>query len=159
MLGTYVTIFRRSLSIGGRALNLARREPQAVLFAGRMAWCIVVLSLGVKILPLPSALRLVAPRRRTTSATRGARISDARAVQLIDALLETDLLVFSPSCWKRSVALYRHLAARNVDARIRFGVRKQSDGLLAGHAWIEIDGAPVFEKTAPDYHVTFSFPS
>lgn len=159
MLEKYVASFRRSVSIGGRALGLARREPQAVLFVGRMAWCVVVLSIGVKVLPLPSALRLIAPRQLKTPPPRDPQLTDARAVQLLDALLGTDFLVFTPSCWKRSAALYSHLAARETNARIRFGVCKESDGSLAGHAWIEIDGTPVFEKTAPDYRVTFSFPN
>jgi hypothetical protein len=158
MLGKYSTILRRVAIAGRRSVNLARRDPQAILLVGRMAWWVVVVSVSARILPLPRALRLIAPRHRLTSATGESSIPDARAAQLLDALLATDFLVFTPSCWKRSAALYRHIAARNTDARIRFGVRKEADGVLAGHAWIEIGDAPVYEKSFPDYRVTFSFP-
>lgn len=88
------------------------------------------------------------------------RFSDARVAQILDALLGADFFVFTPSCWKRSVVLYRYLARRGADARIRFGVRKEEadGGRLAGHAWIEVGGVPVLEKVAPDYRVTFTFP-
>lgn len=162
--------FRRAAGFGKRAFKLARREPRSILLAGRMAWWVVALSVTVKVFPLPRALRLMTPRRRDASsaygdtggdAEDGIRFSDARVAQILDALLGADFFVFTPSCWKRSVVLYRHLVARGADARIRFGVRKEEEdgGRLAGHAWLEVGGAPVFEKVAPDdYRVTFTFP-
>jgi hypothetical protein len=38
-------------------------------------------------------------------------------------------------------------------------VRKTGEGALDGHAWVEAGGAPVLEKTATDFSVTFSYPA
>jgi hypothetical protein len=41
---------------------------------------------------------------------------------------------------------------------IVFGVRKQNEGLLEGHAWLEAGHGPILEKSPPEYRVTYSFP-
>jgi hypothetical protein len=41
---------------------------------------------------------------------------------------------------------------------IVFGVRKQNEGLLEGHAWLEAGHEPILEKSPPEYRVTYSFP-
>jgi hypothetical protein len=77
----------------------------------------------------------------------------------IDPLLATELLCFRRSCWKRAAILHRYLALNGIATHIVFGMRKEADGALSGHAWLECDGKPVLERVAPDYTITYTFPS
>jgi hypothetical protein len=123
-----------------------------------MAGWVLVLSLLVKLQPLPRALRIVAARTKGTG-----RISETetkrRLAQAIDLLLGTDLLIFRPICWKRAAILHRYLALNGIATRIVFGVRKTADGTVDGHAWLEASGTPLLESSIPDYVVTYTFPS
>ena len=141
----------RLLAQAGR---FVRRRPGETLLLVRMAGWVLLLSLLIRVLPLPRVLRLVAAPAR--QARRG--LSDERLVQLVDLLLGLNLLVFTPTCWKRAPVLHRYLALNGVQTRILFGVRKSGDTLLDGHAWLERDGQPVFETNPPDYVVTYSYP-
>lgn len=51
-------------------------------------------------------------------------------------------------CLLRSLALYRYLRAANVPAQHVIGARRFPFG---AHAWVEYDGAAVFERRAGDY--------
>ena len=121
-----------------------------------MAVWVVALSVLARLLPLSRALEIVSARvRKSTNVV-------ANPVQLataIDALLEANFLVFKPSCWKRATVLHRYLARAGVATTIRFGVRKDADGELKGHAWLELNGKPILESSPPVYTVTYSFPS
>ena len=133
-----------------------RRRPGEALLLVRMAGWVLALSLLIKLLPLPRVLRLVAA---TPRAAAHDALPAARLVQLIDHLLNLNVLIFTPICWKRAPVLQRYLALNGIETRILFGVRKGGAGdLLAGHAWLERDGQPVFEPSPPDYLVTYSFP-
>lgn len=63
-------------------------------------------------------------------------------------------LPYEARCLERSLALWWMLARRDLDARLRIGVRKAETGLEA-HAWIEFqghqinDGSDVVERYAP----------
>ena len=146
------------LRLAGRGARFAAREPASALLGLRMAAWVAAVSLGVKVLPLPRVLRLATPLRRR-SARRDADEVQARTARLLDALLATDVLCFTPTCWKRAPVLYRFLALQGVETRVLFGVRKGEAGALDGHAWVEAGGVPVSEKTAPDFSVTFSHPA
>ena len=69
-----------------------------------------------------------------------------------------DLFVFRRSCWKRAIVLHRFLALNGIESRINFGVRKESNGTLNGHAWLEHGGRPILEHDAGAYVVAFSLP-
>lgn len=77
----------------------------------------------------------------------------------IDALLGLNLFVFKPVCWKRAAVLHRYLALSGTATRIIFGVRKDANGQLDGHAWLEAESEPILETDPPNYTVTYSFPS
>jgi Transglutaminase-like superfamily len=47
------------------------------------------------------------------------------------------------SCLHRSLCLWWLLRRRGIATDLRIGVRKQLDGGLEGHAWVERDGCPV----------------
>jgi hypothetical protein len=140
-----------------RALKLATRDPARAWLTTRMAWWVAVLSVLARILPLTQALRIVSTSVRPGPG--GEAADQKRFAMAIDGLLAADFLVFKPSCWKRSVVLHRFLALSGVATTIRFGVRKETDGVLKGHAWLERDGKPILETAPPNYSVTYTFPS
>ncbi len=139
------------------ARKVARGPGEAWLLL-RMAGWLTLLSVAVKMFPLPRALRLVSTATRARTEGSEAEIK-RRLAAAVDLLLKTDLLVFKPICWKRAALLHRYLALNGIASQIVFGMRKKSDGRLAGHAWLESNGVPILEATAPNYAVTYSFPS
>jgi hypothetical protein len=122
-----------------------------------MALWVSLLSLFVKLRPLPRALELVAAKSKGRTTKDETRMNDlARAM---DSLLRTELFVFKPSCWKRAAVLHRYLTLNGIDSRIVFGVRRGPKGEVDGHAWLESNGEPILEAAAPNYKVTYTFPS
>ncbi|MDQ3907482.1 MAG: lasso peptide biosynthesis B2 protein, partial [Acidobacteriota bacterium] len=141
-----------------RLLNAARlgagfalRRPGEALLVARMAACVASFSALARWLPLPRSVALLSPKVRRTEGGKASRVSDERVAELLDALLALDVLCFTPTCWKRAVVLHRQLALRGRATRVVFGVRRGTDDPLAGHAWLEAEGAPVFEPRAPEY--------
>ena len=139
------------------ACRFAGRDPAAAALLLRMAGWVALLSLLVRVMPLPRVLRLMRPLCRRPAPAEPAAV-EARLAHLLDLLLKTDFLFLTPICWKRAPVLHRFLALNGVETRILFGVRKEGDGLLAGHAWLEAGGRPLLEPKVPDYTVTFAFP-
>ena len=139
-----------------RAGRLTVRRPARVWLLVRMATWVVILSALVRVLTLPRALHVVATDVRTRS-TGGIKPNDLSSA--IDALLGLDMLMFTPKCWKRATVLHRFLALNGVATTIVFGVRKEADGQLKGHAWLQADGQPFLESEQPLYNITYKFPS
>jgi hypothetical protein len=142
-----------------RAARLVVSEPGSALLAARMGAWVLALSLLVKLLPLPRALALVAPRRAPRVEPKDSALVQDRLARLLDSVLAADFWVFTPTCWKRAPVLHRYLALSGIDTRVLFGVRREGSDALSGHAWLEAGGEPILEKTPPDYKVTFSFPA
>ena len=145
----------RLLTKGTRKLVL---HPGEALLMLRMAWWVSVLSVVVRLRPLPRALRIVAG---STSAT-GDQSFDSHVgnhlARTLDEVLSVDLLTLKPICWKRAAILHRYLSRKGINSRIHFGVRNNADGQVSGHAWLESGGTAVLESQPPDYVVTYSFP-
>ena len=143
-------------SLVSTATRLFLSRPRRAFLILRMAWWVAILSAVVKLVSLPRALRLV-----SSSPSRSAARPDDQQelVSAIDALLGLKMLFLKPMCWKRAAILHRYLGLRGVATTINFGVRKGSAGPLAGHAWLEAEGRPIFETEMPDYAVTYVFPS
>jgi hypothetical protein len=123
----------------------------------RMATWVVVLSGLVNLCSLPRALRIVSTSTRRRQ--NGIAVDHAELSTAIDAVLGASFLVFKPNCWKRATVLHRYLALRGVATKIVFGLRKEANGELKGHAWLEADGQPILESAAPAYKITYTFPS
>ena len=142
-----------------RAARLVLSEPGSALLALRMGAWVVAVSLLMRLVPLPRAMHLVAPRRTGRPPGDAARVQ-TRLASLLDSVLAADFWVFTPTCWKRAPVLHRYLALSGIETRVRFGVRRDGgvSDALSGHAWLEADGEPLLEKTPPDYKVTYSFP-
>ena len=145
----------RLFARGGRKLVL---NPSETFLIVRMAVWVSILSLLVKLRPLPRALEIVAAKSKG-STQEPSKETIERLARAMDLLLRADLLVFKPICWKRAAVLHRYLALNGIRSRIVFGVRKGPKGEVDGHAWLEADGQPILEDTAPNYKVTYAFPS
>ena len=138
------------------ATRLFLSRPQRAFLILRMAWWVAILCAVVKLVSLPRALNVVS----SSSEQSSARAEDQQDLaSAIDALLGLNTLFLKPICWKRAAILHRYLGLRGIATTINFGLRKGSDGPLAGHAWLEAGGQPVFEIETPDYAVTYVFPS
>lgn len=134
------------------------RHPVEAMLPLRMAGWVCVLSLTVKLQPLPRALVMLSAKAKHASRQSTQEIETVLA-DAIDTLLATGLLCFRPICWKRAAILHRYLALNGIATQIVFGMRKEADGALSGHAWLEAEGKPILERVAPDYTVIYTFPS
>ncbi len=143
-----------------RATHKIVFHPREALLICRMAWWVSVLSVAVRVRPLPRALKIVAGSKenRNSDGAFDAEIAN-RFARTIDQLLSIDLLMFRPSCWKRAAILHRYLLRKGINSKIVFGVRNDDTGRVTGHAWLEAGGIPVLESQPPRYVVTYRFPS
>jgi len=124
-----------------------------------MAWWVSVLSVTARLCPLPKALQIVAGGSRKVTTAPADSVQQRRFAQAIDLLLSANLWIFKPICWKRAAILHRYLARNGMRTQIIFGIRNDKTGKVSGHAWLELGGVPILEKTPPDYVATYSFPS
>jgi hypothetical protein len=141
-----------------RGVRMFLRDPASAVLVVRMAAWVFAVSVMMRFLTIPRVLSFLSPNGRTAARVENVQAFQARLAQLLDLVLGTNLLVFTPTCWKRAAVLHRFLALGGVDSRILFGVRSNGDGKLEGHAWLERNGEPLLEPIVPDYKVTYSFP-
>ncbi len=119
-----------------------------------MAGWIALISIVARLVSLPTLFRLAETRRRwAPSAILPAEEIARRVDRVLHAGLVTD-----GSCWKRVAVLRRYLLLDGIETSVVFGVRNGTGGTLAGHAWLERDGAPYLEREPPQYVVTFRYP-
>ncbi|HEV7903409.1 MAG TPA: lasso peptide biosynthesis B2 protein [Pyrinomonadaceae bacterium] len=142
----------------GSIERFKRRKPGEVFLLLHMAGWVLLLSVLIKFFPLPKVLSLVAIPARGQK-PKHPKFTQQRLAQLVDALLGLNFLCFTPTCWKRAPILHRYLALNGIETRIIFGLRKDKETPLAGHAWLEADGRPLLEATPPLYTPTYSFPA
>jgi hypothetical protein len=133
------------------------RHPGQLFLMLRMAWWVGVVSLMARSWSLPRALKVVSGGSYGRSG-QGNTTPDHLA-HTIDQLLSADVLWFRPKCWKRAAVLRRYLLQNGIFTTVVFGVRRDQEGKLDGHAWLESNGQPILESSALDYVVTFRFPS
>ena len=134
-------------------------HPVEALLLCRMAWWVSVLSLAVRVRPLPQALAIVSGSTETASGkTFDVGVANYLA-RTVDQLLSIDMLMFRPICWKRATVLRRYLSKNGISSHILFGVRNEGGGVVTGHAWLVSGGMPILEKQPIDYVVTYTFPS
>ena len=130
-------------------------NPREALLLCRMAWWVAVLSVTARVYSLPRALQIVAGSQDGKQQVQ----TQEELARAIDLLLSADVLMFKPICWKRAAVLHRYLLRNGVTTRIIFGVRNETGGKVAGHAWLEANGEPILESAPPEYVVTYRFPS
>jgi len=155
VLNKVITKVRAINRLCGLAAGFVFKRPVEAWLLTRMAVWVVIISGLIRIQPLPRVLSLATPRSKPGRS----KISNQRMAELLDLLLETEIFVFTPTCWKRAAVLYRYVSMNGTQAQIVFGVRKEGDGVLNGHAWLESSRQPILEKDPPQYRATYSFPS
>lgn len=158
MGGSLTQTLGHGVRAGSRALGFTLRKPGAAWLLARMAFWVLALSLLVKWLPLPRVMGLMRPRRRPRQPRAAQAEVQAGLAEMLDMLLRTNFWVFTPTCWKRAPVLYRYLALNGIETRVVFGMRREDEGALAGHAWLEAGGQPVLETSDPAYTATYVFP-
>lgn len=158
MLNALATKIQKTFRLAGRAARKVVSRPGEAWLLCRMAWWVTVLSVAARWLSLPRALAIVAGSERAAVGNTDLAVQE-RLARAIDLLLSADVLHFKPICWKRAAVLHRYLSRNGLSTRIIFGVRNESGGKVAGHAWLEAAGEPILEKTTPEYVVTYRFPS
>ena len=91
--------------------------------------------------------------------TPGGAVDPQRAARLVDGALRRAYRHRPGFCVERSLLLFHLLRRGGHPAHLCFGVAPD-DGRLAGHAWVEIDGAPVAERVDPQarYRPTYVYP-
>jgi transglutaminase superfamily protein len=150
------TIAKTGRILSGFTRNLVSRPGETWLLL-RMAWWVAVLCVTARLYSLPRALRIVAGNNNKNQPAQAAT-NEKELARAIDLILSVDFLIFTPICWKRAAVLHRYLSHSGIRTRIIFGVRNETDGKVAGHAWLEQDGKPILEKVPPEYVITYSFP-
>ena len=147
-----MTLRRLSLNLAA-ALRLAVRDPRSAFLSARMAAWLLLVSLVARLASMPAMFRVAETRRRWA-----APLSAEEIARHLDRVLRAGL-VSDGSCWKRAAVLRRYLWMNGIETDVVFGVRRPGGGDLAGHAWLERDGAPFLEGEPPEYVVTFRYPS
>jgi hypothetical protein len=137
------------------ALRLGMRDPSSLLLSARMTAWIVLISIVARLVSLPAMLRLAETRRRWAPS---ALLAPEEIAERIDRVFRAGV-VTDGACWKRSAVLRRYLLLNGIETEVVFGVRKESGGELAGHAWLERGGVPFLERELPQYVVTFRYPT
>ena len=150
---------RQVSSLIFKAARKTVRHPGEALLLCRMAWWVSVLSVAVRVRPLPQALAIVSGSTETTNGKNFDVGVANYLARTVDQLLSIDMLMFRPICWKRAAVLRRYLSKNGISSNILFGVRNEGTGVVTGHAWLESGGMPILEKQPIDYVVTYTFPS
>lgn len=145
----------RRLGLGiAAAVRLGLRDPRSLLLSARMSAWIVLISIAARLVPLPTMFRLAETRRRWAPSTL---LPAEEIARRIDRVFRAGLFP-DGSCWKRAAVLRRYLLLNGIETDVVFGVRRESGGELAGHAWLEREGTPFLEGELPEYNVTFRHP-
>ena len=150
------SITKTARILSGITRKLVTNPGEAWLLL-RMAWWVAVLCVTARVYSLPRALQIVAGNTNGKQPAE-ATTNEKELARAIDLLLSVDFLIFTPICWKRAAVLHRYLSHSGIPTRIIFGVRNETDGKVAGHAWLEHDGQPILENAPPEYVITYSFP-
>lgn len=137
-----MTILSRVRSATFRLINLLATNPG--LFLRALIW-------RAALPVLKYALPFSALARLMWSEPRG---EQDRQPGSPDAVLKAwrsgGRLLVSPNCLERSLLLYRLLSREGANPTIVFGVDRGPE-TVAGHAWVEIDGAVVQDAGTADY--------
>ena len=117
----------------GKLCRLAARERNVLL----SAWCLFfVVDLALRLLPMTRLL----PRWPVTGAADPSLLPD-RIAWLVT--LAARYVPWRTTCLTRALVLARVLRREGVEARVCFGVARNTGGLKA-HAWLEHRGRVIF---------------
>jgi len=142
-----LTRLRRAVAL------VAARPGDGWLLARMLAWR-TALPLLKRRVPLAKLARLMWQEP-------GARIRGDRADRipdLVQRLYRRIGVSEKGICLERSLLTYRFLSGAGADPQLVIGIRP-GDSTVVGHAWVVIDGEPLFEQPASvgEYASFFSF--
>ena len=153
MYANLINKLRRSQQRVLQLLGFAFRHPFRILLMVRMSFWILSVTVLMKMVSFEWAIKIISPKSRRVASPIDSKINNLP--YLLDALLNLKFFVFTPTCWKRACILHRYLALAGYKTRVVFGIRKDPQNKIVGHAWLEADGKPVFEKDSTNYTRTF----
>src|SRR2546422_6161921 len=107
MLGRTNT-FLAVVRMPARIVRMISRDPRGFFMLLRMAFWVATLSLMVKVLPLPTAFRIITPRIKSEAPDHPQAIQDKLA-GFVCRLPALDSFFFSPTCWERGAVFPRYL--------------------------------------------------
>jgi hypothetical protein len=128
-----------------------REEPRILLLILSAGGWLIAISLLSKWCSLPTLFRVTAPRQFHFA---WVGVAPETIVGIIDRLLNLNLWVLTPTCWKRALLLRRYLELQGIHTQVIFGVRQEEGESLNGHAWLEYQGQPLYESEKPNYKKT-----
>lgn len=137
-----------------RRSGIGRRERPAttelidagVAFAALVGVDTLMRSIGYRrTLDVVARLAPVAPRASIDPSTDPRAVRVVRAVDRASARFRAGHM-----CLRRSLLLWAWLRRRGHTSTVRLGVRREPEGSLVGHAWVEWRGAALFEPADVD---------
>jgi hypothetical protein len=140
---------------GAAAVRLGVRDPRSLFLSVRMSAWIILISVIAPLVPLSTIFRVTETRRRWNAS---ALLPAEELARYVERVFHSGLAK-DGTCWKRAAVLRRYLLLDGIETAVVFGVRREDDGKLAGHAWLEREGAPFLERDEPRYTVTFRYPA
>lgn len=135
--------------------------------ASRLAECLATDSLLVAqlviwrlSLPLLKHLIKLSTLAELMSSSPAAPLDESRRLQRVERVTRFAArggrLLVSRNCLERSLLLYRLLSQADARPVLVLGARKDSPS-VAGHAWVELDGVPLFEPDRDAYVPILTF--
>ena len=132
-----------------RRLRLAISEdlatPGGIWLGLRMLGWALALPVLKHVLPIGRLARLM-----WSDSHRRDRVSPARVPRLAQRISGVIPYPSRDNCLERSLLAYRFLSMAGEDPRLVLGVNA-SQGNVRGHAWLTLNGRPVFDETGNDY--------
>jgi len=123
-------------------LGCIRSPSDAWLALRILGWRLAVPALKW-LLPLPRLARLMwAPRQRDERDPA----REERIVTLAEALCGQHGNRVLDNCLERSLVSYRFLSQAGAAPELAFGVSRNRDDPVPGHAWVRLDGEPVHDS-------------
>jgi hypothetical protein len=125
-----------------RALLSRVQGPSEFWLLGRMLGWSIVLPAFKYLLPVPTLARVMWMKPRTD---RRSSEREQRVVRLAHLTQRAHRRSRGYNCLERSLIAYRFLSREGAAPELVLGVAS-SDGGLAGHAWVTVDGEAVGES-------------
>lgn len=128
-----------------------------VCWLSRIVGVLVAKEVVGRRVPLPRLARLLEGKPRPGRGPYGPADAE-RLVWLTQGLLLR--LYRHDFCYPRSLVLFHFLSRWGYRVHLNFGIRREGD-MLAGHAWLDLDGRPFAEPEDPSerYRITYTYPS